>query len=40
MTLLASFLLRQALDAAGAVAKTLVLTVDGSFFNRTVFSEG
>ncbi len=30
--------LRQALDAAGAVAKTLVLAVDGSFCNRTVFA--
>jgi hypothetical protein len=31
-------LLRQALNAAGAAAKTLVLAVDGSFCNRTVFT--
>jgi len=30
--------LRQALDAVGAAAKTLVLAVDGSFCNRTVFA--
>jgi hypothetical protein len=30
--------LRQALDAVGASVKTLVLAVDGSFCNRTVFT--
>lgn len=30
--------LRQALDAAGAAAKILVMAVDGSFCNRTVFA--
>jgi hypothetical protein len=30
--------LRQALDAVGATAQTLVLAVDGSFCNRTVFA--
>lgn len=30
--------LRQALDTVGAAAKTLVLAVDGSFCNRTVFA--
>lgn len=30
--------LRQALDAVGAAVKTLVLAVDGSFCNRTVFA--
>ena len=31
-------LLRKSLNAAGAAAKTLVLAVDGSFCNRTVFA--
>ncbi len=31
--------LRDAFDAAGAAAKTLVLAVDGSFCNRTVFAK-
>lgn len=35
----AGFELRDALDAAGGRAKTLLLTGDGSFCNRTCFSE-
>jgi hypothetical protein len=35
----AGFALRDALDQAGGRAKTLVLTGDGSFCNRTCFSE-